>query len=95
MTDTAAILLCAGNGTCMGGASRNKVAFDCAGVPVVRRIVELTGELESGIGGKERKSAFDLLIRVSPGKCFPKDVNAFAKLTEIAPSENSSHRSTI
>ena len=40
MTDTAAILLCAGKGTRMGDASRNKVAFDCAGVPVVRRIVD-------------------------------------------------------
>lgn len=40
MTTSAAILLCAGKGTRMGDASKNKVAFDCAGVPVVRRIVD-------------------------------------------------------
>lgn len=38
--DAAAIILCAGKGTRMGSANINKVAFDCAGVPVVRRIVE-------------------------------------------------------
>ena len=37
---TAAIVLCAGKGTRMGSAPINKVAFDCAGVPVVRRIVD-------------------------------------------------------
>ena len=36
----AAILLCAGKGTRMGDDSKNKVAYDCAGTPVVRRIVE-------------------------------------------------------
>ena len=35
----AAILLCAGKGTRMCDDSRNKVCFDCAGIPVVRRIV--------------------------------------------------------
>ena len=35
----AAILLCAGKGTRMCDDSRNKVCFDCAGVPVVKRIV--------------------------------------------------------
>lgn len=35
----AAIILAAGKGTRMGNASINKVAFDCAGVPVIRRIV--------------------------------------------------------
>lgn len=35
----AAIILCAGKGTRMGDDSKNKVAFDCAGVPVIRRIV--------------------------------------------------------
>ncbi|MBR4654795.1 MAG: NTP transferase domain-containing protein [Kiritimatiellae bacterium] len=35
----AAILLCAGKGTRMGDDSRNKVCFDCAGEPVVKRIV--------------------------------------------------------
>ena len=35
----AAILLCAGKGTRMGDDSRNKVCFDCAGIPVVKRIV--------------------------------------------------------
>ncbi len=34
-----AIILCAGKGTRMNDDSRNKVAFDCAGVPVIRRIV--------------------------------------------------------
>ena len=36
----AAIVLCAGKGTRMGSAPVNKVAFDCAGVPVIRRIVD-------------------------------------------------------
>ena len=35
----AAILLCAGKGTRMGAAARSKVCFDCAGKPVIRRIV--------------------------------------------------------
>lgn len=35
----AAIILCAGKGTRMGDDSKNKVCFDCAGVPVIRRIV--------------------------------------------------------
>ena len=35
----AAILLCAGKGTRMGDDSRNKVCFDCAGTPVVKRII--------------------------------------------------------
>ena len=35
----AAILLCAGKGTRMCDDSRNKVCFDCAGTPVVRRII--------------------------------------------------------
>lgn len=39
VADTAAIILCAGKGTRMGSAEVNKVAFDCAGVPVIRRIV--------------------------------------------------------
>ena len=38
-TTAAAILLCAGKGTRMCDDSRNKVCFDCAGVPVVRRII--------------------------------------------------------
>ena len=40
MTKIAAIILCAGKGTRMGSSNVNKVAFDCAGVPVVRRIVD-------------------------------------------------------
>lgn len=36
----AGILLCAGKGTRMNDDSINKVSFDCAGKPVVRRIVE-------------------------------------------------------
>lgn len=39
MNNAAAILLCAGKGTRMGDNSRNKVCFDCAGEPVIRRIV--------------------------------------------------------
>lgn len=38
-TNAAAILLCAGKGTRMCDNSRNKVAFDCAGEPVIKRIV--------------------------------------------------------
>jgi N-acetylgalactosamine kinase len=37
--NAAAILLCAGKGTRMGRNDRNKVCCDCAGIPVVRRIV--------------------------------------------------------
>ncbi len=37
--NAAAILLCAGKGTRMCDDSRNKVCFDCAGIPVVKRIV--------------------------------------------------------
>ncbi len=36
----AAIILCAGKGTRMNDDSRNKVCFDCAGVPVIRRIID-------------------------------------------------------
>ena len=39
MNNVAAILLAAGKGTRMGSAPINKVAFDCAGVPVIKRIV--------------------------------------------------------
>ena len=39
MNGVAAIILCAGKGTRMGDDSKNKVCFDCAGVPVIRRIV--------------------------------------------------------
>lgn len=35
----AAILLCAGKGTRMGASDISKVCYDCAGVPVIRRIV--------------------------------------------------------
>ena len=40
MKDAAAIILCAGKGTRMNDDSQNKVTFDCAGVPVLRRIIE-------------------------------------------------------
>ena len=40
MTTAAAIILCAGKGTRMNDDSKNKVCFDCAGVPVIRRIIE-------------------------------------------------------
>ena len=39
MSNKAAIILAAGKGTRMGNAPINKVAFDCAGVPVIKRIV--------------------------------------------------------
>ena len=39
MDGAAAIILCAGKGTRMGDDSKNKVCFDCAGVPVIRRIL--------------------------------------------------------
>lgn len=35
----AAIILCAGKGTRMNDDSKNKVCFDCAGVPVIKRII--------------------------------------------------------
>ena len=35
----AAILLCAGKGTRMGLTDRSKVCYDCAGVPVIKRIL--------------------------------------------------------
>ena len=38
-TPAAAILLCAGKGTRMGETDRSKVCYDCAGVPVICRIV--------------------------------------------------------
>ena len=38
--NAAAIILCAGKGTRMNDNSQNKVTFDCAGVPVLRRIIE-------------------------------------------------------
>lgn len=40
MKDAAAIILCAGKGTRMNDDTKNKVCFDCAGVPVIRRIIE-------------------------------------------------------
>ena len=40
MKDTAAIILCAGKGSRMKDNSKSKVCFDCAGIPVIRRIIE-------------------------------------------------------
>ncbi len=40
MRDTAAIILCAGKGSRMNDNSKSKVCFDCAGVPVIRRIID-------------------------------------------------------
>ncbi len=37
--NAAAIILCAGKGTRMGDDSKNKVCFDCAGIPVIKRII--------------------------------------------------------
>lgn len=39
-TADAAIVLCAGKGTRMNDNCRNKVAFECAGIPVIRRIAQ-------------------------------------------------------
>ena len=37
--NAAAIILCAGKGTRMNDGSKNKVCFDCAGIPTIKRIV--------------------------------------------------------
>ncbi len=37
--NAAAIILCAGKGTRMNDDSKNKVCFDCAGIPTIKRIV--------------------------------------------------------
>lgn len=39
MKDTAAIILCAGKGSRMNDNSKSKVCFDCAGIPVIHRII--------------------------------------------------------
>ncbi len=39
MTNVAAVILCAGKGTRMGDDSKNKVCFDCAGTPTIKRII--------------------------------------------------------
>lgn len=39
-TENAAVILCAGKGTRMGDSPINKVCFDCAGAPVIRRVVQ-------------------------------------------------------
>lgn len=36
--EASAIILCAGKGTRMGDDAKNKVCFDCAGIPVIKRI---------------------------------------------------------
>lgn len=40
MKDIAAVILCAGKGSRMNDDTKNKVCFDCAGVPVIRRIID-------------------------------------------------------
>ena len=40
MKNTAAIILCAGKGSRMNDNSKSKVCFDCAGIPVIRRIID-------------------------------------------------------
>lgn len=37
--EAAAVILCAGKGTRMNDDSKNKVCFDCAGIPVIKRII--------------------------------------------------------
>ncbi len=39
MKDIAAVILCAGKGSRMNDNSKSKVCFDCAGEPVIRRII--------------------------------------------------------
>lgn len=39
VNSAAAIILCAGKGTRMNDDSKNKVCFDCAGIPVIKRII--------------------------------------------------------
>lgn len=39
MDKVAAVILCAGKGTRMGDDSKNKVCFDCAGIPTIKRII--------------------------------------------------------
>ncbi|MBR2321796.1 MAG: NTP transferase domain-containing protein [Clostridia bacterium] len=39
MMNAAAIILCAGKGTRMEDDSKNKVCFDCAGIPTIKRII--------------------------------------------------------
>ena len=48
MNKAAAIILCAGKGTRMGLSDRSKVCYDCAGVPVIKRIVR--NMREGGVG---------------------------------------------
>ena len=43
--NAAAIILCAGKGTRMGDDSKNKVCFDCAGVPTIKRIISRISEI--------------------------------------------------
>ena len=38
--NSAAIILCAGKGTRMNDNSKNKVCFECAGIPVIKRIID-------------------------------------------------------
>ena len=38
--NAAAVILCAGKGTRMNDESQNKVCFDCAGIPVIKRIID-------------------------------------------------------
>lgn len=46
--NAAAIILCAGKGTRMGDDSKNKVCFDCAGVPTIKRIIR--NMRDAGVG---------------------------------------------
>ncbi len=65
-----AIILCAGKGTRMNDGSRNKVAFDCAGIPVIRRIVNnmREGGVESFVivVGHMAQTVMDALVGI-PG----------------------------
>ena len=65
MNNAAAIILCAGKGTRMGDDSKNKVCFDCAGIPTIKRII--TNMREAGVSrfvlviGHQAQSVMDTL----------------------------------
>ena len=50
--NAAAIILCAGKGTRMGDDSKNKVCFDCAGVPTIKRII--SNMRNAGVSRRDR-----------------------------------------
>ena len=65
MNNAAAIVLCAGKGTRMGDDSKNKVCFECAGIPTIKRII--ANMREAGVSrfvlviGHQSQSVMDTL----------------------------------